>query len=150
MSSSDAPPPVERWVTWSARPKSASAAAESPPPTTVVPAASRDGLRDGARAGGEGLELERAHRPVPEDAAGAGDDLGVGRGGLRADVEAHPAVGHVDAVDRLHLGVGRERPAGDEVGGEMQLVAAAVEHAAGGLDALLLAQRRARRRGPGP
>src|SRR5919198_706424 len=40
MSSSDAPPPVERWVTRSARPNSVSAAAESPPPTTVVPGAS--------------------------------------------------------------------------------------------------------------
>ena len=36
MSSSDAPPPVDRWVTRSARPNCASAAAESPPPTTVV------------------------------------------------------------------------------------------------------------------
>ena len=38
ISSSDAPPPVERWVTSSARPNCASAAAVSPPPTTVVPA----------------------------------------------------------------------------------------------------------------
>ena len=36
ISSSEAPPPVERWVTWSASPNCASAAAESPPPTTVV------------------------------------------------------------------------------------------------------------------
>src|SRR5213594_760900 len=35
--SSDAPPPVETWVTASARPARASAATESPPPTTVVP-----------------------------------------------------------------------------------------------------------------
>src|SRR3954447_8154183 len=36
ISSSDAPPPVERCVTRSASPNCASAAAESPPPTTVV------------------------------------------------------------------------------------------------------------------
>src|SRR5687768_2347147 len=34
--SSDAPPPVETWVIWSARPAAATAAAESPPPTTVT------------------------------------------------------------------------------------------------------------------
>src|SRR5689334_2554317 len=39
ISSSDAPPPVDRCVTLSARPKRWSAAAESPPPTTVVPGA---------------------------------------------------------------------------------------------------------------
>ena len=38
ISSSDAPPPVERWSTLSASPNCASAAAESPPPTTVVAA----------------------------------------------------------------------------------------------------------------
>ena len=31
----------------------------------------------------------------------------VALGGARADVEAHPAVGHVDAVDACDLGVGR-------------------------------------------
>ena len=41
ISSSDAPPPVERWSTRSASPNCASAAAESPPPTTVVAVASR-------------------------------------------------------------------------------------------------------------
>src|SRR5439155_4897121 len=35
--SSDAPPPVETWVTAPCRPARASAATESPPPTTVVP-----------------------------------------------------------------------------------------------------------------
>ena len=44
ISSSDAPPPVERWSTRSASPNSASAAAESPPPTTVVACAVGDGL----------------------------------------------------------------------------------------------------------
>ena len=36
ISSREAPPPVERWVTSSSRPNWASAAAESPPPTTVT------------------------------------------------------------------------------------------------------------------
>ena len=39
--------------------------------------ASRDGLGDRARAGRERLELEGAHRAVPEDGAGLRDDLGV-------------------------------------------------------------------------
>ncbi len=70
ISSSDAPPPVERWSTRSASPNSASAAAESPPPTTVVPFAFGHGLRYPARARRERLELERAHRAVPEHRAG--------------------------------------------------------------------------------
>ena len=72
ISSSDAPPPVESQSTRSARPKRASAAAESPPPTTVVARRRRDGLGDGAGAGGERLQLERAHRAVPEHGAGLG------------------------------------------------------------------------------
>ena len=35
MNSSDAPPPVLTWSTWSASPNSRIAAALSPPPTTV-------------------------------------------------------------------------------------------------------------------
>ena len=75
----------------SSKPKWASAAAESPPPTTVTPGRARDGLGDRARAGGERLVLEGAHRAVPEDGARLRDLGGValGRGG--ADVEAHPA-----------------------------------------------------------
>ena len=38
--SSDAPPPVEMWVIWSARPCWVTAATESPPPTTTVAPAS--------------------------------------------------------------------------------------------------------------
>ena len=37
-SSSEAPPPVDRWSTMSSKPNWTSAAAESPPPTTVVAA----------------------------------------------------------------------------------------------------------------
>src|SRR3712207_5966322 len=39
-SSSDAPPPVDTWLTRSVSPNCASAATESPPPTTVVPSQS--------------------------------------------------------------------------------------------------------------
>ena len=77
-SSSDAPPPVESQSTLSARPNCCSAATESPPPTTVVPGRGRDRLGDGAGAGGERLQLEGAHRAVPEHGAGGGDRLGVG------------------------------------------------------------------------
>ena len=112
ISSSDAPPPVDRWVTLSASPKRWIAAAESPPPTTVVPRRVGDRLGDRARAGGERLELERAHRAVPEHRAGPRDHHRVRLGGPRTDVEPHHPVGHVDAVDRLRLGVGGE-PVGD-------------------------------------
>ena len=71
ISSSAAPPPVDRWVTRSASPNWTSAAAESPPPTTVDARGSGHRLGHRARAGRERLELERAHRPVPEHRAGA-------------------------------------------------------------------------------
>ena len=141
ISSSDAPPPVDRCVTSSSSPNCFSAAALSPPPTTVVPSQATTASATAARAGRERRQLERAHRAVPEDGPGAGDDLGVGLRGLRADVEAHPAVGNVDAVDQLRLGVRAERAARDEVDRQMQLALAVGEHAPRGLDALLLAQR---------
>src|SRR5262249_5451916 len=100
-----------------------------------------DGLGDRARAGGEGLELERAHRAVPEDRPRVGYDARVRLRRVAADVEAHPAVGDVDAVDVPALRVGGERAAGDEVGRQVELVATGVEHALRRLDALRLAQR---------
>ena len=122
MSSSDAPPPVDRWVTRSARPNCVQgrrrvAAADD----RRRAGRARHGLGHRARAGRERLELEGAHRAVPEHGAGAGDLLAVGRGGARADVEAHPAVGHVDAVELAALGVGVEGLAEDEVDGQAQL-----------------------------
>ena len=97
-------------------------------------------LGDGPGPGRERLELERAHRAVPEHGAGGRDRRAVALRGARADVEAHPAVGHVDAVERLDLGVGAERAAGDEVGRQLELRRrrAACRR---GLDARLLAQR---------
>ena len=59
----------------------------------------------------------------------------------RADVQSHPAVGHVDLVQYLHLGVGLELTAGDEVGWQLDFLIA--EQLGGGPDALRLAQRRA-------
>ena len=97
-SSKDAPPPVESQSTLSARPNLRSAATESPPPTTVVPGAAATASATRAGAGGERLQLEGAHRAVPEHGAGRGDRLGVGAARARADVEAHPAVGHLDPV----------------------------------------------------
>src|SRR3954451_4855751 len=73
----------------------------------------RLGDRPGARR--ERLQLERAHRPIPEYRPGPGDLLGIEPGAARPDVEAHPALRHVDAVERLRLGVGRELAAQDEV-----------------------------------
>ncbi len=141
MSSSDAPPPVERWVTRSARPNWCRAADESPPPTTLVPSASATASATALRAGGERLELEGAHRAVPEHGAGGGDLRGVGRSGARTDVEAHPAVGHVDAVELAALGAGVEGLAEDEVDGQAQLVAAAREQLARRIEVLVGAQR---------
>ena len=60
--------------------------------------------------GRERLELERAHRAVPEHRARAARSPRRSARAVRgADVEAHPAVGHVDAVELAALGVGRER-----------------------------------------
>ena len=75
-----------------------------------------------ARARGERLELERAHRAVPEDRAPRGAIAAAyASARLRADVEAHPAGGHVDAVELLALGVGGELAAEHEVDGQPQL-----------------------------
>src|SRR3954469_3148312 len=64
----------------------------------------RDGLRHTARAGRERLHLERAHRPVPEDSPGGLHALRVEVDRLGPHVEAHPAIGHLDAVDLAALG----------------------------------------------
>ena len=50
------------------------------------------------------LELEHAHRAVPEHGLGRGDRLRVGDDGAGADVEAHPAVRHLDPVALAALG----------------------------------------------
>jgi len=102
-------------------------------------ACARDRLRHRTRAGGEWRQLERPHRPVPEDRPRARDLLRVERRAARADVEPHPAVGDVDAVELATLGVGRELAAQDEIDGQAELRVA--EHPRRGLLTLLLALR---------
>ena len=70
----------------------------------------------------------------------------------RADVEAHPAVGHLDPVDLAALGLGVELAAEHEVDRQDQLAVGRLGLApaprAASLDALLLDQRVAGRRSP--
>ncbi len=84
-------------------------------------------LGDRARARGERLELESAHRPVPEHRPRVHDDLGVAARGARPDVEAHPAVRHVAAVERLRLRAGGELAPQHEVVRQPELLPAAPE-----------------------
>ena len=99
MNSSDAPPPVERWSTLSARPNCLEGTG------AVAPADHRERLGrghrfgDGSGAGDEAGVLEDAHGAVPEDGGRRGDLVGEGSGAAGADVEARPAFGHV----RAHL-----------------------------------------------
>ena len=102
MSSSDAPPPVLTWSTRSARPNCRIAAALSPPPITVKPWQSATASATAQRARRERLELEDAHRAVPEHVRGAADRVGEDRRGLGPDVETLPAVG--DAAPRRRSG----------------------------------------------
>ena len=86
-----APPPVEMWPNAaSSKPSVRTAAAESPPPTTVRPPCGDLGERLGDRLGArrERVDLEHAHRAVPEHGLRVGERLGVRRRGVRADVEA--------------------------------------------------------------
>ena len=87
--SSEAPPPVDRWSNASASPACFTASRRVP----AADHAERVGVRDrrghAARAGAERLELEHAHRPVPQDRLGVGDDARVLLDGPRADVEPH-------------------------------------------------------------
>ena len=63
------------------------AAAESPPPTTESPSTFGQRLGDGPGAGGERVDLEDAHRAVPEHGPGVGERGRERRGRLGADVE---------------------------------------------------------------
>ncbi len=65
----------------------------------------RDRLRDLQGALGEGLELEHAHRSVPDDIFGVRDLFLAQRQGFRSDVHGHLAGGHGPAVHRLGPGV---------------------------------------------
>ena len=108
--------------------------------------AGRGGHRFGhsARPRGERLELEGPHWPVPEDGSRPADPLGeIGRG-VAADVEPHPALGHVDAVQQTDLCVRVELPPEAQVLGQLQDRVASLglfQHVSGGLHSLLLDQR---------
>ena len=108
-SSSDAPPPVERWSTRSARPncgqrRGGVAAADdgrrrgTRRPPRRPPACRRRTARARRRPSGRSRRPCRRRRCVSAYAPAVS----------RADVEPHPAVGHVDAVELAALGVGGE------------------------------------------
>ena len=80
--------------------------------------------------------------PFQNTVPGVADLVGVRGRRPRPDVEAHPAVGHVDAVELAPLGVGGEAVGEHEVDcGSRSLPLAVGERAPRRLDALLLAQR---------
>ena len=106
-SSSDAPPPVETWSTSFCSPNWASAAARVAAADHREAAGLGHGLGHRAGAGREARVLEHAHRAVPEDGAGLGDEVEELGRGARPDVEAHPPVGQVHAhLAHLAPGVG--------------------------------------------
>ena len=116
----DAPPPVETWSNMSSSPKRRTALTVSPPPTTVHRAAAGDRLADGARADGEVVDLEQAHRPVPEDGAGAGEALGEGGDRRRADVETHVSAGMASAATVWRAAPASGRRGHDDVGRQLE------------------------------
>ena len=72
--------------------------------------AARDGVRQRARAFPELIELEYAHRAVPENRTGLGDQLGQLLRAVRADVENHLVAR--DFAHRLDVGLGHRRELG--------------------------------------
>ena len=87
--SSEAPPPVEMCVILPVTPAFATAAIESPPPITVVPLTDATARRHFDGSGRELVDLEDAHRTVPDDGLAPGDDVPVTLHRSRADVETH-------------------------------------------------------------
>ena len=87
--SSEAPPPVEMCVMRSATPAFVTAAIESPPPTIVVPlhAGHRFGHRH--RPFRERVDLEHAHRPVPDHRLRVAKRARVLADRVRPDVQPH-------------------------------------------------------------
>ena len=108
-----------------------------------MPGARGDRLRDRARARRERLELERAHRPVPEDGAGVRDQRARSArrvlGPMSSPIQP---VGHLDAVEHAVLGVGAEAVADHQVAGQL----AARRPALGAARARCARARRPRRR----
>ena len=98
MNSSDAPPPVDRWSTASARPSRASAAMRVPAARHREPGADRDGVRHRPGALGERLQLEHPHRAVPEERPRSADHVAELVGRARPDVQAdRPGAGSPSA-----------------------------------------------------
>ena len=116
MNSSEAPPPVERWSTWSSRPNCLRALALSPPPTTekpfVVATASATASVPAAKRGSSNTPMG----PFQNTVAGRDDLIGKRSRRAGADVQAQPFLRHVRA-DQAHLafrlpaGARRPRPA---------------------------------------
>src|SRR5690242_20167588 len=79
-----------------------------------------DRLGERSRPARERLELEGAHRAIPEDSAGAPDPLAEVGDRVAADVEPHPALGHVDAVEQPGLGVRIELPPEAQILGQLE------------------------------
>ena len=142
-SSSEAPPPVDRWVdvvgeTELRERRGAVAAAHDRRPRRLG-----DGLGDARVPAANGSSSNAPIGPFQNTVPALVTSPRVALGGARADVEAHPAVGHVDAVELAELGVRGEAVAEHEVDG--QLAAAVGRSAASSACAparvLLLAQR---------
>src|SRR3954471_23270160 len=75
----------------------------------------RDGFCHSARSCRERLHLERAHWTVPEDRPGSFNLSRIGLDGLRSDIEAHPAVRDIHAVEVAYLRIRGEAVTGDDV-----------------------------------
>ena len=73
----------------SVTPALATAATESPPPMTVVPVTAATACAT-AIVPRERVDLEDAHRPVPDDGPRTGDDGAINLHCLGSDVEPHP------------------------------------------------------------
>ena len=69
----EAPPPVETWRDTALESEGAHRADRVAAAHDADAAAGGHRLADGARAGGEVVDLEQAHRAVPEDRAGHGE-----------------------------------------------------------------------------
>src|SRR5208337_1361665 len=82
----------------------------------------RHRLSDLESASGKGRQLENAHGAVPDNGAGAGDFLGKGLDGFRADIKGHHVGGDGLAVaDELDQGIGFGPVGDDVIGGQQEL-----------------------------
>ena len=101
--SSDAPPPVEMWVIRSATPAFVTAAIESPPPMIVVPFTAATALATAIVPVANGVDLEHAHRAVPDDRLRVGDErarrastvVGPMSRPMRSPIAGSPTVEHL-------------------------------------------------------